>query len=113
MASILLGLCSCFLGLTIFIVHEIAQGRSTSTISTMLKMSLVSFAVEFIGLSALYYWIIFHLVNEKWYRQYLMLFALGTTIFGLLTAIFPVLIDLVHQVDLELALWVSNINNSF
>jgi len=64
MALILLGICSCFFGLTIFIVHEIARDRATSTMLeitrdrvtiTMLKTALVSFAVEFIGLSAVYY----------------------------------------------------------
>ncbi len=67
MASILLGLYNYFLGLTIFIVYKIAQGRSISIISIMLRISLVSFVVEFIGLSILYYWIIFYLVNKKQY----------------------------------------------
>jgi hypothetical protein len=52
MALILLGIYSYFLGLTIFIIYEIARDRITST---MLKIALVLFAVEWTGLSTLYY----------------------------------------------------------
>lgn len=103
----------CSLGLTIFIVHEIARDRTASTMLeiardgvtiTMLKTALGSFAVEFIGLSTVYYWIIFYSVNEKWYRQYLILFTFRMTILGFLTAIVPFLIDLKYRVDWELVL---------
>jgi hypothetical protein len=63
MPLILLGICICSLGLTIFIVYKIARDRATSTMLeisrdrvtiTMLKTALVSFAVEFIGLFVVY-----------------------------------------------------------
>lgn len=79
----------------------------------MIKVGLVSFAVEFAGLSAVYSWIIFCLIQKVWYQQYHMLLALGTTLSGFLTATVPFLIDLIYRVDWELALWVSNINKSF
>jgi hypothetical protein len=108
---IFLGLSSCFLGLTIFISHEISRGHSAST---MLKIGLVSFALEFFGLSAMYIWMIFFLSSEKWYRQYLLLSALGTTLSGFLSATAPFLVYLVHRgVDWELVLWVSHVNKSF
>lgn len=107
---ILLGLCSCFLGLTIFISHEIARGHSAGM---MLKIGLVSFAVEFFGLSAMYSWMIFFLSEEEWYQQYLLLSALGTTILGFLSATAPFLVYLVHRIDWELVLWVSHVNKSF
>lgn len=105
---ILLGVCCCSLGLTVFLVQGIARGQAETT---MIKIGLASFAAESAGLSLLYTWVLWWL-RKAWYKQYSVLLALVTAVSGCLSAVVPFLVALEHLVDWNLALWVSSFLNS-
>ena len=102
---ILLGVCSCCLGLTIFLVQGIARGRAAVY---FIKIGLASFALELVGLSLLYAWLLWWL-RRAWYKQYGLLLALVTSVSGCLSATIPFLVAQVHSVDWDLALWVGSL----
>ena len=101
----MLGVCSCFLGLTIFLVQGIARGQAAVA---MIKIGLASFALESAGLSLLYVWLLWWL-RKVWYKQYSLLLALITSVSGCLSATIPFLVARVHPVDWDLVLWVGGL----
>lgn len=103
---VLLGVCSFSSGLTIFLVQGIARQKEAVV---MIKIGLASFALELAGLFLLYAWLLW-LLRQAWYKQYGLLLALMTSVFGCLSAAIPFLVAWVYSIDWDLALWVSSLS---
>ena len=107
----ILALSGCFLGSTVFIVQEIARAQHPEV---ALRLGLILFAGELLGLSGVYSYLILRSGKrgKSLLTHYSLVLAFMTSILGCLSAFLLFFIQPLYRINWVLVMWVRDSRRS-